>query len=169
MLEGTRGDTTARRARMAVLVNAYAMIGSPHTRVASCSIARHVVAVTGNDVEDDAAVGDLVVGMCYAIEGEREFGYWANDNALRFREAMGQVTSDLQGSGREPFYEYLDCDPMPATFGPESCRHLAADFATRGGVVRGQLLGFDEAFGEFYDQLAAAYAYAQPDGLVLFA
>ncbi len=154
---------------MAVLVNAYATIGSPHPRVASCSNARHVVAVTGNDVEDDAAVGDLEVGLCYAVDGEREFGYWANDNAVRFHDAMVQVTSDLHAPGREPFFEYLDCDPMQATFGPESCTHLAADFATRGGGVRGQLLGFDEAFGEFYDQLAAAYAYAQPDGLVLFA
>lgn len=154
---------------MAVLVNAYATIGPPHDRQSSCSKARHIVAITSNEVEDDAAVRDLVVGMCYATTGEREFGYWANDNAERFHGAMAQVISDLRFRGREPFYAFLDCDPLQATFGPESCSELAPDFAERADVVRPRLLLLDETFTAYYDQLGAAYAYAADGGLVLFA
>lgn len=154
---------------MAVLINAYATIGSPHTRRSSCSGVGHVVAVTSNEVEDDAAVSDLVVGMCYPTTGQREFGYWANDNASRFHDALAKVTSDLPGGPHDPFYAFVDCNPLQATFGPESCGELAEDFASFADEVRPRLLALDDGFGAYYDHLRAAYAYARDGGMVLFA
>lgn len=154
---------------MAVLINGYTAIGDPHHREPLCLNAGHVIAISSNEAEDDAAVGDLVVGMCYETKGEREFGYWANNNASRFHETLAKVSSDLSGAARDPFFEFLDCNPLQATFGPEPCRELAADFATWLAVVRPRLIASDEMFGAFYDQLGAAYAHARDGGLVLFA
>jgi hypothetical protein len=144
---------------MAVLIKAYTTIGEPHRRVTACSTQAHVVAISSNEVEDDWAVRDLVVGMCYDAEGDGEFGYWANDNAVRFHEALAGVSSELPAAARDPFFAFLDCDPTRATFGPQSCSELAADFATWRDAVRPRLVALDEMFGTFYDQLGAAYLY----------